>query len=270
MRRSAKACFQNHKCQLCVAPQRRFRGYTRGVAFTLTADSISQRQGALQQGPVLFENVSFSWSSPGLHVIMGPSGAGKSSLLKTIGGVWKARTGTVKANGKNLWSASGSQNLSVIGNMGFAFQNNALFSSLRVIANVTFPHRQRFPLMNEKERSGLAMDWLQKVGLENSAFQFPHELSGGMQKRLSIARTLVLRPEYIFLDDPTAGLDPITSKKMADLVMSLLSGSESLVIIVTNDPDRARDWGPNIHYLFDKKLISPGVDSYKGIAETYA
>lgn len=204
-----------------------------------------------------------------MHVIMGPSGQGKSTLLKTLGGVWRPQKGQLLFGKKNLWVGDEKQDLNLLKSLGFAFQNNALFSSLRVLENLQFPHRQRFPEIAETERRNIALDWLSKVGLEASANVFPHELSGGMQKRLGLARTLILKPDYIFLDDPTAGLDPITSKVMSDLISNLLKGTQALVIIVTNDPDRARDWGPNIHFLIDKKLTSPGGVGYSQLAEEY-
>ena len=231
----------------------------------IEALNILQRQGQSPSGPVLFEDVSLCWEAPSLHVIMGPSGQGKSTLLKTLGGVWRPLKGSLKISNKSLWLGEELQDLKLLSQMGFAFQNNALFSSLRVIENLLFPHRQRFPQVPESERKDLAQDWLKKVGLEASASVFPHELSGGMQKRLGLARTLILNPEFIFLDDPTAGLDPITSKIMSELISALLKGSNALVVIVTNDPDRARDWGPNIHFLVDKKLISPGAKNYSSL-----
>lgn len=228
----------------------------------LEARSLAQSSGNEPRARRLFSDVNFVWESPALHVVMGPSGGGKSSFLKTIGGVWKPLSGEVRLDGL---PPEGDQLLRV----GFAFQNNALFGSLRVLENLLFPHRQRFPAMPEKERGQLAWEWLAKVGLEATAAQFPHELSGGMQKRLSLVRALILRPDFVFLDDPTAGLDPITSRTMSELVGSLLQGSESLVVIVTNDPDRARDWGKNLHFLSDGALHSPGSARYAEMQERF-
>ena len=236
----------------------------------LEARNLTQTQGAQEKAPLLFRDVSFRWEAPSVHVIMGYSGEGKSGLLKTIGGVWKPRLGEILADGKLLWGKrSHLQSPEILGRIGFAFQNNALFNSLRVLENLCYPHRQRFPQISEQDRRHLALDWLTKVGLEQTVNSYPHELSGGMQKRLSIARALILDPELIFLDDPTAGLDPITSKSMAELVGTLLKGREALVIIVTNDPDRAADWGPNIHFLMDQKLHSPGSSGYEAIRSQF-
>lgn len=226
----------------------------------LEARSLAQSPGNDARARLLFENVGLSWESPALHVVMGPSGGGKSSLLKTLGGVWMPRRGEVLLDGKPPTGDT-------LRRVGFAFQNNALFGSLRVLENLLFPHRQRFPDMDHREREALAREWLAKVGLEATAAQHPHELSGGMQKRLSLARALILKPDFVFLDDPTAGLDPITSRTMSELVSSLLKGSESLVVIVTNDTDRARDWGPNLHFLAEGGLHSPGSPDYERVRE---
>lgn len=239
------------------------------MKFELKVEDIAQSQGAMIGERLLFREISFRWTAPSLQVVMGSSGAGKSTFLKSIGGVWKPLRGSVQIDGAPLW-VDDEQNPQILRRIGFAFQNNALFSSLRVIENVSFPHRQRFPEMPEVQRKELALDWLNKVGLEASAYSYPHELSGGMQKRLSIARTLALKPDFIFLDDPTAGLDPITSKVMAELIHSLLAGSQALVVIVTNDPDRAKDWGPNIHFLSEQKLLSPDAsEKYLKMQEDY-
>jgi len=237
---------------------------------SIETEAIAQSQGQELLTPWLFENVSLAWRGPGVHVVMGSSGGGKSSLLKTLGGVWKPRRGRLLLNGRPLWAREGyAQDAGLLAEIGFAFQNNALFGSLRVIENLTFPHRCRHPSTPESERRELAQSWLAKVGLEAAAPLFPHELSGGMQKRLSIARCLMLKPTLIFLDDPTAGLDPITSRQMAELVKELLRGLDGLIVIVTNDPDRARDWGPNIHFLADRELHSPGSPRHEELGRIF-
>lgn len=233
------------------------------MANGLECVNLSQCQGGLWPSKILFKDISFKWEAPGLHVIMGSSGGGKSTLLKSIGGVWPPHSGQIKIDGLNLWQTNQhTQNPAALSKLGFAFQNNALFSSLRNIENLSFPHSMRYPKLTIKERSELSMHWLEKVGLEQSAFVYPHEISGGMQKRLAIARTLILEPDYIFLDDPTAGLDPITSESIGRMLTTLLEGKDSLVVIVTNDPDRAKDWGPNIHFLHDNHLHSQDSDQY--------
>jgi phospholipid/cholesterol/gamma-HCH transport system ATP-binding protein len=232
----------------------------------IKAKEITQSAGGLPEGRALFE-IDLTWTGPALHTIMGTSGCGKSSFLKTLGGVWKPKKGRITISGLDFESPEGI--LARRNNIGFAFQNNALFSSLTVLDNLTFPHRLRFPEISEEERRELARNWLKKVDLLKSEEQFPEELSGGMQKRLGIARALILNPRFLFLDDPTAGLDPITSRHIADVLITLLKESSALTILVTNDPDRARQWGGSIHFLEDGALISQGNSQYLKIAEAF-
>jgi len=154
-------------------------------------------------------------------------------------------------------------------NIGFAFQNNALFTSLRVIENLTYPHSLRFPEISKDERLALAKSWLDRVDLLKSAEQFPEELSGGMQKRLGIARALILSPKFLFLDDPTAGLDPITSKSIAGVLIELLKENSALTVLVTNDFDRAQQWGGSLHFLDNGQLLSKGHPDYFKTAEAF-
>lgn len=220
----------------------------------ITASQLSQSAGALKGMPRLF-NVDLDWAGPGLFVLMGESGVGKSTLLKSIGGVWKPRSGKLELGGIPLWLPGRfNQNLELLSKMGFCFQNNALFNSMTCLENLCFPHRQRFKQVSEPDRRKLASEWLEKVGLEHTKALQPHELSGGMQKRLSLARTLMLRPEYLFFDDPTAGLDPITSRQIAKLLKGLLKESPALSIIVTNDEDRASEWSDKIYELREGAL----------------
>jgi phospholipid/cholesterol/gamma-HCH transport system ATP-binding protein len=246
------------------------RLYTVDWMQTLEFKNLTQFRGQNPEESKLFQEASGFWEGPSVQVLMGPSGVGKSSFIKTLGGVWRIPQGQVLYKGRPLWNSQKTHlDPSLLKTIGFSFQNNALFSSMRVLENLTFPYSQRFPQSSRKDREQLAHEWLKKVGLEANAFMFPHELSGGMQKRLGIARTLILQPEFIFLDDPTAGLDPITSKVMAELVMNLLKDSHALVVIVTNDPDRAKEWGPHIHVLTTEGIFSPGHNRYSKIVGEY-
>lgn len=216
---------------------------------SLRAIRVVQSPGRLQHVPTLFE-VDCEWKGPSLNVIMGESGSGKSTLLKTLGGVWKPLSGQVLFEGQGLWSEIGNkQNNALLSRIGFCFQNNALFNSMTCFENLCFPRSKRRPLESETERRRIATHWLDKVGLSGSDTLFPFELSGGMQKRLAIARTLILEPDYIFFDDPTAGLDPITSRQIALLLLELLENRPALTFVVTNDEDRARSWASSVYEL---------------------
>jgi phospholipid/cholesterol/gamma-HCH transport system ATP-binding protein len=239
------------------------------MSISLTAKGLAQRQGRAAVGAQLFE-VDLNWQGVGLQVVMGESGSGKSTLLKTLAGLWAPAQGQVFVSGHPLWNKKGEPDPEVLRRVGFAFQNNALFRSLRTLENLCFPHRARYPKIPEAERRRLASSWLKRVGLEASEARFPEELSGGMQKRLGLARTFMLHPDYLFLDDPTAGLDPITSRSIADLIHELLDEHRCLAVVVTNDADRARQWGAPLHYLSKGRLHAPFSDEHGKLAETFA
>jgi phospholipid/cholesterol/gamma-HCH transport system ATP-binding protein len=194
-------------------------------------------------------SIQLEQKGPSINVLMGESGCGKSTLLKTLGGVLKPQQGKVFIEGIELWGHKSKPNPDLLQRIGFCFQNNALFSSLSCLENLCFAHRKRHPTLPEEERRKLANQWLHQVELAHAGFLYPHELSGGMQKRLAIARTLILEPSYLFFDDPTAGLDPISSRSIAKLLKTLLDQKQVLSWIVTNDLERAHYWSENIFTL---------------------
>ncbi len=230
--------------------------YNKSMELRIKAQNLKQSAGSARGSRPLFE-VDLDWKGPGIFVLMGESGVGKSTLLKSLGGVWKPQSGKLEISNTPLWlEGRFNQNTELLSKMGFCFQNNALFNSMSCLENLCFPHRQRFPMTQENERQDLAMTWLDKVGLSQIASLFPDELSGGMQKRLSLARTLILKPDFLFFDDPTAGLDPITSRQIAKLLLGLLDEHPALSVIVTNDEDRAKEWSQQIFDLTNGQLTA--------------
>ncbi len=191
--------------------------------------------------------------------IMGPSGSGKSTLLKLCAGLLKPTQGEV------LWENLPIENLDKAQlenwrtRMSMLFQRNALFDSLTCLENVAFPLRLRTKL-RESEIKDRAADYLDKVGLAHALHLLPAEISGGMQKRLGVARALALDPELLFYDDPTAGLDPITSKKIIELILALKEQRNSTILVVTNDVHRMLQvadrailiFSPDKFYFFEK------------------
>lgn len=190
-------------------------------------------------------------------VLIGPSGGGKTVLLKTMAGVYSPTQGHVLCYGMDWQSLNISDKHQLAAKVGMQFQKGALFDNLTAIENIEFPLREHLS-WNEKELKDRARQCLADVGLEGAANQFPHELSGGMRQRLSIARAIAMKPELLFLDDPTAGLDPLNSDKMAELIIELRDKTKATVVLVTHDMARAYQLAGTIYMVADKEVIFCG------------
>lgn len=174
--------------------------------------------------------------------LVGPSGGGKSVLLKMIAGLLPCDAGTITLESKNV---------------GMLFQKNALFDSFTVLENLLFPLKERKGIVGAPALER-AMHFLREVGLQGSEQKYPDEISGGMQKRLGIARALIVEPEILLYDEPTAGLDPITSRKIADLIRQLRKEVGSTILTVTNDMQRAYQIGDRVCLLAQGALTDGG------------
>jgi phospholipid/cholesterol/gamma-HCH transport system ATP-binding protein len=193
-------------------------------------------------GRWIFRNLSLEVAPRDSVVLIGPSGAGKSILLKIIAGLMTPSEGNLEVRSQNV---------------GMLFQKNALFDSLTVEENLLFPLREVHGVIGNPARKKVT-HFLEHVGLIGSEKLFPDEISGGMQKRLGIARALIIEPEVMLYDEPTAGLDPITSKKIAELIRTLMEETKSTLLTVTNDMQRAYQIGNQIHLLANHKLTHGG------------
>lgn len=189
----------------------------------------------------VFRHVDFTLNQGQALVIVGPSGSGKTVMLKTLVGLISPTEGL---------SSLGSDDV------GMLFQKNALFDSMTVEQNLLFPLRERRGTRGIEARK-IAQRWLDQVGLDGTQALFPHELSGGMQKRLGIARALIVEPKIIVYDEPTAGLDPITSENIAELIDGLRKNQGSTLIAVTGDIPRATQLGDLISLLALGCLSTP-------------
>ena len=170
--------------------------------------------------------------------IIGPSGAGKSVFLKILAGLIVPDSGLVRVESSKV---------------SMLFQKNALFDSFTLLQNLLLPLSETLGINGaEAESRSLAM--LKAVGLDHAAGLHPDEISGGMQKRLGIARALIIEPEVILYDEPTAGLDPITSKSIADLMISLHRKNRTTLVMVTNDLQRAYQVSDRIAFCHDRRL----------------
>ena len=190
-------------------------------------------------------------------VIVGPSGQGKTTLLKTLSGLITPRNGKVFIEQQEWLTLSPKERLPLLKKMGILFQKNALFDSLTCLENIRFPLSETTKL-SDFEITKKAESFLEAVGIPHARDLYPDEISGGMQKRLGIARALALDPEIIFYDDPTAGLDPITSKKIIELILKLKKEKGSTVVAITNDMNRAYQMADRIGVVIDQKLLITG------------
>ncbi len=206
---------------------------------------------------IILKNVNLHLSSGESFVLVGPSGLGKSLLLKMIAGLLSPAEGEITIGDENLLTSRGKAREKIIRQMGMLFQKNALFDSLSVSENLAFAMRE----VNHsppQEIEQAIQKYLTAVGLIESKDLFPDEISGGMQKRLGIARALVLQPKILLFDDPTAGLDPITSRKIVELILQVKKENECTIIAITNDMHRAFQMADRIGLVVDQGLVITG------------
>ena len=191
-------------------------------------------------------------------VILGRSGIGKSVLIKCIVGLIVPDSGTIKVFDKNIGDLSGKELNKVRTRIGFLFQGNALYDSMSVRENLEFPLRKNLKMDNQKRIDSLVEKVLEDVGLPEAADTMPAELSGGMQKRIGLARTLILEPEIILYDEPTTGLDPITAGEINRLINRIQKQRKTSSIIITHDKESAKLTGDRIVILKDGKIFIEG------------
>ena len=189
--------------------------------------------------------------------VLGRSGGGKSVLLKLIIGLQPADGGTIHVEGKEIGKLPCRELNEIRKKMGFLFQQAALYDSLTVEDNVAFP-LERHTNMSEAERKQKARDLLKSVGMEQDFGKMPAELSGGMQKRVGLARALALDPVVLLFDEPTAGLDPITSGEIADLIVRLKQQAKRTAVVVTHDINSARVFADRMILLQEGNIVVQG------------
>ncbi len=173
-------------------------------------------------------------------VILGKSGTGKSVLIKCIVGLIDFDEGKLVILGHNISDLNGEELIEVQEKIGFLFQSGALYDSMTVRENLEFPLRRQKRSMRKEKMSLLIKEALENVGLSETINEMPSELSGGMRKRLGLARTLILKPEIMLYDEPTTGLDPITSKEISKLILEVQKKYNTSSIIITHDIECAR------------------------------
>jgi phospholipid/cholesterol/gamma-HCH transport system ATP-binding protein len=183
-------------------------------------------------------------------VILGRSGSGKSVLIKCMVGLLKPDSGDINVLGYDVPSLNHKELDELRQQVGFSFQGSALYDSMTVRENLEFPLKRNLGIYDRHELDKLVIDALTDVGLEKAVSKTPAELSGGMKKRVGIARTLILKPKIMLYDEPTAGLDPVTSGEINDLIMEVRDKYNTASIIITHDISCARNTSDRIIALF--------------------
>ncbi len=191
-------------------------------------------------------------------VLVGPSGSGKSTLLKLMAGLLKPQSGAVLYRGHDLSTLSKKLREEHLAEVGMLFQQNALFDSMTVFENLRFVIEEVEGIQQALDRKDDILETLEAVGLDHVLDHFPSEISGGMQKRLGIARALVLKPRLVFYDDPTAGLDPITSRKIVSMILELQKKWGATIVTVTNDMMRAYQLAGRCMVCFPGEFLKTG------------
>ena len=191
-------------------------------------------------------------------VVLGRSGTGKSVLIKIIVGLLRSDSGIVKVFGKEVDKLDKKELRELRLKIGFLFQHSALYDSMTIRENLEFPLVRNKRDISRKEIDGSVKDVLEAVGLSDTINQLPSELSGGQQKRVGLARTLIMKPEIIFYDEPTTGLDPLTSGEINDLINEVQEKYKTSSIIITHDLTCAKDTGDRIFMMMNGKFIRQG------------
>jgi phospholipid/cholesterol/gamma-HCH transport system ATP-binding protein len=209
-------------------------------------------------GPVVLDHLSLDVRKGEILGLVGGSGSGKSVLLRTVLGLLPKRQGTIEVFGTDLDRVTDAERHALERRWGVLFQQGALFSALTALENVAFPMRE-YLAVSERLRNEVAAAKLEMVGLTPAdGAKLPSELSGGMTKRVALARALALDPEIVFLDEPTSGLDPISAGEFDALIRTLQETLGLTVLMITHDLDSLHSIANRIAALADGKVVAVG------------
>jgi phospholipid/cholesterol/gamma-HCH transport system ATP-binding protein len=216
-------------------------------------EGVSKRFGELK----VLDNVSFDVIRGQAFCILGRSGAGKSITLRQMIGLMEPDSGNIFVLGQNVGTLKAAGLTRVRKQVGFLFQYSALFDSISVGENVAFPLR-RHTRMSASEINNRVGDLLDQVGLEPHRHQMPSEVSGGMRKRVGLARALALDPSILLVDEPSSGLDPVTSLEIDELLLDLKKSRGTTIVVVTHNIPSARRIGDTLAFLHEGRILEYG------------
>ena len=209
------------------------------------------------KGRVVLDDISANFQQGKTNMVIGGSGTGKSVLLKCMIGILVPEQGKVLYDGRDFLTAHQDVVKEIRREMGVLFQGGALFDSKSVLENVRFP-LDTLTSQTLEEKNDQAMLCLQRVGLENAALLMPSEISGGMKKRVGIARAIVMNPKYLFCDEPNSGLDPLTAVKIDYLIQEITQEYNMTTVVISHDMNSVMRMGESIIFLKEGKKIWEG------------
>lgn len=209
------------------------------------------------QDKVILKDVSGSFQQGICNLIIGASGTGKSVLLKSLVGLIKADTGSIKYDGREFTNVDNHVKQEIRREIGMLFQGGALFDSKTVEQNVMFP-LDMLTKMSKEEKQDRVNYCLQRVGLENVNHLMPSQISGGMQKRVGIARAFVMNSKYLYCDEPNSGLDPQTSIRIDNLIKDITHEFNITTVVVTHDMNSVLEIGEHVLFMYKGEKVWDG------------